>query len=130
MQEEHRKEMTQKLEVEIKHLSGTRGVGPHPLRRAGVRRRRTVGPGRLRRRQRPRPAEGRTPPPPPPQVGRAGVLASLVEHPSDGCAVGGDRLHPRAGLEGVHPAGRRAAPRVGPRLGRHRTGTIADGVEM
>ena len=87
-----------------------------------------MGPGRLHPRQRPRPTEGRTPPPPPTQVGRAGVHASLVEHPSDGGAVGGDRLHPRAGLEGMYPAGRRTAPRVGPRVGRRRTGTIADGV--
>ena len=63
----------------------------------------------------------------PPEGSGACVLAPLVEHAGDGYAIGGDRLRLRPGFASLHPA-RRATARVGPRVGRHRAGTLADGV--
>ena len=48
----------------------------------------------------------------------------MVEHLGDGGAISGDRLHPRPGSASRGPA-RFAAARVGPRVGRHRTGAVA-----
>ena len=51
----------------------------------------------------------------------------MVEHPRDGGAVRGDRLHLRTGSASVGPE-RFAAARVGPRVGRRCTGAVARGV--
>ena len=48
----------------------------------------------------------------------------MVEHLGDGGAISGNRLHPRLRSASGGPA-RFAAARVGPRVGRHRTGAVA-----
>ena len=89
-----------------------------------MRGRRALGPGRFRGSERPRPLEGRAHPPVVAAVGGARVHAAMVEHPRDGGAVRGDRLHLRTGSASVGPE-RFAAARVGPRVGRRCTGAVA-----
>ena len=53
----------------------------------------------------------------------------MVEHPRNGGADGGDRLHPRQRPTNVGSA-ERAAIGVGPRVGRHRAGAVAGGLSV
>ena len=89
--------------------------------------RRPLGPGLVQGRRRPRSAEGRAVAPAASPVSGASVHAPMVEHPRCGGAVGSDRLRLRPGPAAVHP-GRRTPARVGPRVGRHRAGAVADSV--
>ena len=92
-----------------------------------LRRRRTVGTGRVRGDQRPRPPQGGAYSPAASPVGRAGVRSPVVEHLGHGCTIRGDRLHPRPGSAGVGAAST-AAARLGPRGSGHRAGTVALGL--
>ena len=86
-----------------------------------------MGTGRLRGHARSRPPQGRPSSPASSPISRARVHPAVVEHPSDGSSERGDRLRPRTGSAGM-AAANRAAASVGPRVGRRRTGAVADRV--
>ena len=92
-----------------------------------MRRRRTLGTGRLLGSRGPRQAQGRAAALAPASLRCAGVHAEMVGDPRDGRAVGGRglRLGPRPPGLG---AARSAAALVGPRVGRPRAGAVANAV--
>ena len=94
-----------------------------------MRRRRTLGTGRLPGGGGPRQAQGGAAALAPSPVRSAGVHAEVVGDPRDGRADGSRRLHPRPRPAGVDAA-RGAVALVGPRVGGRRAGTVADAMSI